>query len=186
MGQQRPVQQNRDADARIRKFQGVGRQCLVKTPVYNTSVPKSPTKEQDWMQIWVQYDTEQDWTDEVVLQYFVLAKRVEQGRELFSLYRKVVKYPDVPKGRGHAGTVFLRPNTLRRYGEVVAAAVELSINGEVVDFRSEAGMKLPSERWWSDPAVTGSAAVTVRDGYLLDRSETPFRFVNIDDFEASR
>lgn len=168
---------------RVKKFVGVGRSSLVKTPVYSTSAPRSVTREQDWAQIWVQYDTAPLWLDEVVFQYHVLAKRVEDKKELFSLYRKAVKYADVAQGKGHISTVFLRPNTLKRYGDIVAAAVEISVDGKVVGVQQEASMQLPNE-WWKNPAVTDSPAVTVRDGYLLDRSQTPFALINIDDYEV--
>lgn len=168
---------------RIKKFAGVGRQTVAKTPVYDTSAPRSVTKEKEWAQIWVEYETAPEWIDEIVFSYHVLAKRVEKGKELFSLYRKVVKYADVQKGRSHFSTVFIRPNALERYGEVVASAVEITIDGKLAGGKSETSMTMPAD-WWKNPAVTESAAVTVRPGYLLNRSETPFAFVNVDDYEV--
>lgn len=168
---------------RVKKFTGVGKQTIVKTPSYTTTAPRSPTREKDWAMISVHYETAPLWIDEVLFQYYVLAKRVEDKKELFSLYRKTVKYIDVEQGRSHVSTVFLRPNTLKRYGEVVAAAVEIYIDGKVVDVQQETAMQLPKE-WWKNPAVTESPAVTVREIYLLDRSQTPFMFVNFDDYEV--
>jgi hypothetical protein len=38
--------------------------------------------------------------------------------------------------------------------------------------------------WWKSEKVVKSEAVTARDGYLLSRKESPFVFINIDDYEA--
>jgi hypothetical protein len=116
----------------------------------------------------------------------VLARTKVQGREVFSLYRKTVKYADVEQGRAHMSTVFLRPSALKRYGEVVAAAVVVTVDGKTAAEESEATMPNLPEKWWQNPAVTESAAVTVRDGYLLDRSQTPFAFINVDDYEVTK
>jgi len=184
---QQPVRPAAPVDAalqlRIKKFIGLGKQSLVKTPVYTTTAVRSVTREQDWFRVWVQYETAPEWIDEVVFQYHVLAKMKVDGRDVFSLYRKSVKYIDVEKGREHMSAVFLRPSAIKRYGDVVASAVEISINGQPAAVKFEVGMQLP-DKWWSNAAVTESAAVTVRDGYLLDRRDTPFAFVNVDDYEV--
>ncbi len=168
---------------RIKKIVGTGRQTMVKTPAYTTSVSKSPTREQDWYQFWVQYETAHEWIDEVVFTYHVLAQKKVNGKDAYSLYRKTIKYIDVPQARGHMSTAYLRPNTIKRYGEIVAAAVEVSVNGQPAAEHSEwkATPKTP-EKWWKNPAIVESPAVTVRDGYLLDRSQTPFAFINVDDY----
>jgi hypothetical protein len=168
---------------RVKKFVGIGRQTIIKTPVYDTSAARSVTREKEWTYVWVEYETAPEWIDEIVFQYHVLAKTKVEGKEAFSLYKKSVKYIDVEKGRNHFSTVFLRPNAIKRYGEIVASAVEISINGKAVALKSELGMKLPAD-WWKNAAVTESAAVTVRDGYLLDRAQTPFANVNVDDYEV--
>jgi hypothetical protein len=175
---------------RVKKFLGTGRQCLVKTPTYTTSMPRSSSPEQEWMQIAVQYDTSPEWLDDIVFQYYVLAMRVEQGKQLFSLYRKMVKYSDVAKGRGHWSTVYLRPSTLKRYGDVVASAVEIQIGGKLAatEVSDTGAVKLPSppEKWWLSDAVLQSKDLTVREGYLLNREESPFALINIDDNEVIR
>jgi len=168
---------------RIKKFVGVGRPTIIKTPVYTTSVARSVTREKEWASVWVQYETAPAWIDEIVFKYYVLARRVEKGKELFSLYRTSVKYIDVEKGRAHFSTVFLRPNAIKRYGDIVASAVEITVNGEPAAMKSEKSRNMPAD-WWKNPAVTESAAVTVRAGYLLNRSETPFANVNVDDYEV--
>lgn len=167
----------------VKKFVGMGRVSMIKTPAYSTTAPRSVTIPQEWAQVSVEYETAPEWIDEIAFSYHVLSRRMENGRELFSLYKKVVKYADVEKGRNHISTVFIRPNAIKRYGDIVAIAVEISIDGKPAAVKSEIGMKMPAD-WWKNAAVVESKAVTVRDGYLLDRSQTPFAFVNVDDYEV--
>ncbi len=167
----------------VKKLVWRGRPAIIVTPSYQTSVPRSVVRDGEWARVRVEYDTAPEWIDQITFSYHVLAKRVEKGKELFSLYKKVVTYIDVEKGRSHISTVFIRPNAVERYGDVVAVAVEISIDGAPAAVRSEIGIKMP-EDWWKNAAVIESQAVTVRDGYLLDRSETPFAFVNYDAFEV--
>ena len=153
------------------------------TTVYDTSAGRSITRENSWYQVTLEYDTAAEWLDEVVVKFYVMSKRMVKGREQFSFYEKSVKDVDIAKGRGHFATAYLRPNTVLRYGEVVAAAAEILVNGQAIGDQNDAAMKVP-ESWWKNPQVTGSPAVVKRSGYLLSRAETPFAFVNVDDFEV--
>lgn len=172
---------------KIRKFDGVGRKCLVKTPLYSTTVQKSAMMEQDWMQITTTYETTPEWIDELVFQYHVLAAKKEEGKWKFSLYKKAVKYMDVERGRTHVSTVFLRPTALKRYGEVAASAVEVMVNGTIVDtkFADDRIVPLPADKpWWVNQKVIEHPDLTVREGYLLNRAESPFALINVDDYEV--
>jgi hypothetical protein len=113
-----------------------------------------------------------------------MSKIKVNGVDAFSFYQKSVKYVDIEKGRAHMSTVFLRPSAVKRYGKVIASAVEIFIDGDKVAEKSVSSLKVLPEKWWTNAQVTESAAVTSRDGYLLDRSETPFAFVNVDDYEV--
>jgi hypothetical protein len=171
---------------KIRKFEGIGKKCLVKTPLFTTTVQRSAATEQDWMQISTTYQTTAEWVDELVFQYYVLAAKKEEGKLKFTLYKKAVKYMDVEKGHAHVSTVFLRPTALKRYGEVIASAVEIMSNGAVVESKSadERVVPLPADKWWTNPAVVEHKDLTVREGYLLNRAESPFNLINIDDYEV--
>jgi hypothetical protein len=174
---------------RIRKLLGVGRQGLEKTPEYKTSVPRGVKPVGDWAQIMVTYDTASKWIDELVFQYYVLTMTSEDGKKAYSMFKTTARYADIEKGRDHMGTVYLRPNTVKRYGFVVAVGVEISFEGKVVASKSETDPELGSmeEKWWAeDSKVMKSPNVTTRDGYLLERSQTPFALVNIDDYEVSK
>jgi hypothetical protein len=96
-----------------------------------------------------------------------------------------VKYIDIEKGREHLSSVYLRPSTLKRYGAVVASAVEISYEGRVVAEKAESEIPM-LDRWWTKSEVIENKDVTVRDGYLLDKAQTPFALVNVDDYEVSK
>lgn len=172
---------------RIRKFAGAGRQTMEKTPEYKHTASRGIKPAGDWAQVTVTYDTTPEWIDELVFQYYVLTLKVEDGKKAFSFFKTTVKYADIERGREHLSSVYLRPATLKRYGSVVASAVEISFEGKPVCERTDVDpeVKLP-ERWWTKSEVVESKTVTTRDGYLLDRSQTPFAFVNIDDYEVSK
>jgi hypothetical protein len=177
--------QPRSDVVRIRRLTGVGRQYLVKTPVYRTNQSASTKRVGEWAQITVTYDTQPEWIDELVIQYHALTLDKDKGGNAYSLYRKVVRYADVERDRNHMGTAFLHPRTLARYGDVVAVAVEISVEGKLTATEAETdpGVRLPAE-WWRNPVVLQSKNVEIRDGYLLSRPDTPFAFVNVDDYEV--
>ena len=130
----------------------------------------------------VTYDTYPEWIDELTFQYFALAKRKEEGKRQYSLFKTVVRYADIQKGRSHFSTAYLHPKALERYGSLAAVAFEIVHEGKVIAEESDEDVKLP-ETWWKNPLVTESQEVTVHDGYLLDRSQSPFALINIDDYE---
>lgn len=175
---------------RIRRLQGVGKQYLVKTPEYRTTFPSGTKRPQDWAEIKVEFDTAPEWIDEMAVQYYVLTATKDakdKTKTLYSFYKTTARYVDVEQGSGHAGTVYLPPNAIKRYGLPVAVAVEITIGNEIVAEASEADktLRLPAN-WWKDPNVLGSENVTIRSEYLLPRRQSPFAFVNIDDYEVER
>ena len=42
------------------------------------------------------------------------------------------------------------------------------------------------EKWWGNKQITDHPTVRKRDGYLIERSKSPFALVDIDSYEASR
>ncbi|MFU8780446.1 MAG: hypothetical protein ACNA71_05410 [Kiritimatiellia bacterium] len=176
---------------RVRSFTGVGPRSIVKTPVYNTTAERGARSPQDWQHIVLQYDVMVPWIDEMTVQFFVLGmiRDPETGGNLYSLFRKNIRYVDLEGGRDRSrrAEAFLRPAGLRRFGRVVATAAIVTINGQVVatpeDSDRSAGLP---ESWWENPLVINSPALTVREGYLLDRNETPWAVINYDDAEFIR
>lgn len=170
---------------RIRRLEGVGRRGLVKTPEYQTNMTRSHKPPREWRRVLVEYETYPEWIDTLTFEYHVLAMQEEEGENRYSLYRTTVRYADIAEGRDHLSTVFLHPRAVERYGEVVAVAVQVNRDGTLVAEQAETDMDLP-ENWWKNPAVTESDKVQLRDGYLLDRSKTPFALINVDDYEVIR
>lgn len=172
---------------KIRKFVGVGQQTRVKTPVYSTNARGSTKQGRMWARVTLIYDTAPEWIDELTFQYYVLSSIKKKGRTHYSLFKQIVKYTDIERGRNHMSTVFLSPRALKRYGSPEAVAVEISREGNVIERASEIahGSKIPKRgEWWKNPKVVDSDAVTERDGYLLDRAHSPFALINIDDYEV--
>jgi hypothetical protein len=127
----------------------------------------------------IQYDTEAEWTDEVTFQYYVLMKG-RSGAE-YTLLKGVVTYVDVERGRAHQGVAYVRPAALARFGEIIGVAVEAVVKGEVKSVMSDgrlgANKPLPPD-WWKNPKFSP------KDGYIVDKSKTPFMLINFDNYEA--
>ncbi len=168
---------------RIRRLDGLGRRARVTTPVYTSSIARTATRPAEWLELRVTYDTAPEWIDELIIEYFVLMTHVVERRNVYSLFRKTVRYMDVEQGRGRQGTAYLLPSALKRFGNVAAVAVEMSHDGRVAAAEFENDVQLP-ERWWRNPLVLESQDLTVREGYLLNRAESPWAYVNIDDYEV--
>lgn len=173
---------------KIKRLEGVGRSNVVRTPEYRNTHPGGTKPAQDWVEIKTTFDTGPEWIDEVVFQYYVLTENRKESKAPFSFYQATVKYGDVEKGRNHLSTMYIGPAAIKRFGYPVAIGVEVSVNGKIVDSKAE---KDPSfgrlgDQWWNDQAVTGKETVATRQGYLLNRKESPFSLVNIDDHEVIR
>jgi len=134
-----------------------------------------------WAELSVQFDTVPDWIDEVTFQFYALLK--SKGSGDYTLLKGNLTYIDVARGRGHLGVAYVRPSALARYGEggIVGVAVEALVKGEVVSTLSEgklgAGKPLPQE-WWQNKNLVP------KEGYIVEKSKTPFALVNFDDYEA--
>ncbi len=164
------------ADLKIRELTGIGPRSLIRSPDAGSSKRSSS---REWAELTIQYDTEAEWTDEVSFQFYVLLKS-RNGTE-YTLLKGVVTYVDVERGRAHQGVAFVRPAALARFGEITGVAVEAVVKGEVKsvlsDGRLAANKPLPSD-WWKNPKFTP------KEGYIVDKSKTPFILVNFDSYEA--
>jgi hypothetical protein len=166
---------------RVKKFYALDKNTYVKSPKYDPTQQPSAGREKEWMQFSVVYDTSDDWIDSVVFQYYVLSEKMVEGKKRYSLFKKTVKYIDIAKGRAHISDVYLHPRVVERYGKVVAAGFEALIDGKEVGKDSKVeGINLTGD-WWTK--IADDDKVTIRDGYLLDRSESPFAMSNIDEYE---
>lgn len=168
----------------IENLEGIGRRDRVETPRYRTQVPEQRATGNEWCVITTTYSTAPEWIDELSFQYFALLVRETRGEPpVYSLFRGSVTYMEIASGRNKQSTAFLRPNTLKRYGDVIGVAVEISHEGNVIATESRearGSVAEGQEEWWRNPNLSP------RDGYVLNRSETPFAFVNYDRYETIR
>jgi len=170
----------------IRDLSGIRTRDRANTPVYGGSMAGSSAVPREWGVIRVEYDSYPEWIDALTIEYHVLSLKTEKGQRLYSYYKRTVRYRDIARGRKHSAVVYLMPPALLRYGDPVAVTVEFTYGGELVATQGEmeASMKktLP-EDWHKKKEVLNSAAVTARHDYLINREDSPFAFVNMDDYE---
>jgi len=180
------------ASIRIRDFAKPNKVTVARAPEYsaNPSTPrKSRSKPREWVLFEVGYETAPEWIDEVEFIYSVMTESKDaEGKKTYSLFQTSVRYTDVIRGE-HQSCVALHPNAILRYGlengptrGVAAVALEILIDGKPVTSRSEVNMNLP-EDWWKNPTVLNNSSLVKRDGYLMDRSKSPFALINSDDYE---
>lgn len=122
--------------------------------------------------ITVTYDNQNDWVDELEFRYFVAV--FNQQTKTYLLLNDKSTYVDINKG-SHANTVFFSPNTLKRYGEVRQAAVEIHVDNTLIAAASTTNSGTP---WWR------TANVKNVSGKLLNREQTPFRFIAADQYDT--
>ena len=161
---------------RIRQFTGNGPRGLIKIP---DVFPRGRTPARDWAEMQVLFDSESEWIDELVFVYYALLHDRATGE--FTFLKGQVTHVDVARGAKHMSSAYIRPNTLARYGEVVAVAVEVLAGGDVVAAQSEG--KLPKAQplpadWWK------TTKLVPKEGLVLAKPQTPFAYVGYDDYEA--
>jgi len=179
---------------------------------YKNVLQSAPKTMSEWQLVIVNYDTAPEWMDRIVVNYHVLllndkkgyggdpakaspkvpakaeAKESEDKEPPYTLLEGTVYYVDVKKGQGHLSAMFIRPNTIERYGAPVAVGIEIVAGGETVVKNEYSPMsKISSEakqmgKWWTVAAKSG--AVSVRTDCLFNRSQTPFVLVNYQEEEA--
>jgi hypothetical protein len=178
---------------RITGIEWRGANASVREPQYEYRDGKRATSGKNtpqWLVITTTYDTGTNWIDSLSVTYHVLLP-AEQGAARndgqFLLCESTVVYLDVKGELGHKSTMYLRPNTIERYGEPVAVGVEISFGGERVskcDFAPACSLTKEarqSGKWWE--AIRGSRRVVSKDGCLLNRAQTPFALTDFSDEE---
>jgi len=174
--QARVKAEGKGGEIRIRTLSGIGPRSVIKSPDTNGSYNRNGPRE--WIEMSVQFDTEPEWIDELAFQYYALLRDAKGD---YTLLKGTVVYVDVARGRGHMGVAYIRPAGLTRFGTVVAVAVEAVVRGETVATKSEgklSGSKSLPPEWWKN------VKVAPREGYIQDKSKTPFSWINFDDYEA--
>ncbi|MBN1675989.1 MAG: hypothetical protein JXR37_33405 [Kiritimatiellae bacterium] len=162
--------QSRSENLRIRRIQ----QELVKAPVYSSNYTGGSSSPK-WFQVTVEYETAPEWIDQLEFRYWVLVRGAAANNP-FTMFTADVTYLDIARGK-HVSTMFMKPNTLARYGEVEGVAVEISYQGNLVAQEAEPKPKRGA-RWWRE------SPVAPKTSYLLNRGETPFAFIDVNSYET--
>ena len=153
---------------RIRKMAPVP---ATKTPIYQASVrTQASARSLDWWRVMVEYETAPEWIDELEFTYYAYLED-QSNKNAPVMFRGTVTYVNIPKGR-HFSDMFLHPNVVARMGAVKQIAVVVKAKGATVAMESTA----TRANWWD-----GFSPV---DGVMMNRSQTPFAFVDFDTYEA--
>jgi hypothetical protein len=184
----KPEREDQSDNLYLRRLEGVGEEGLVKPPEYTfRNVSKVSTRAKEWGRVRLTYSTMPEWADEIQVDYHVLLKSSEREREdkpPFMLLEGNITYIDVEKGE-HVSEAFLHPNTIERYGEIVAVAAEMRYEGENVMLSENSKTKAPVKgKWWVE--LRDNPKVISRDGYVLNRNHTPFVLANHSAYEPIR
>lgn len=147
----------------------------VRSPDYSTSANEANITPGEWTRVLVRFDTDADWTDQLEMRFYIAVKNQKTGD--YTMFTGSFVYSDIPKGRGHQVAVYLRPRTTERYGAATQAAVEVVLKGEIVDSGSSPES---TKQWWR------TATVRSVEGYVLDRSQTPFAYIATDNYELPK
>ena len=176
---QQPVSRSASSLLRVRSLM----HDVVLTPEYAVSVRGSVRKDgrSRWLRLSTEYETAEKWTDEVTFTYYVMLEGSEgdlpkDATSPFTMFSGSVTYVTLAEGK-HQSTMFLDPQTFLRFGKPKAIAVEVSVNGQKVGEAGEPQNTVAS-KWWSS-----KTAHTVP---LLNREESPWRFVEIETHETIR
>jgi len=118
-----------------------------------------------WGVVEAVYGSKPDWADDVTLKYFVLIKGRSSGEPV--MLTGSITYINVEKGPNHVSSIFITPQTIRRYGEIVKIRAELWYNGILQD-AMEWPKKKSKTQWWTRVAPI--------PGSLFNRYYTPFEY----------
>lgn len=168
---------------RVRRMPRLGRQMLERTPAFDVRGASAVRRPREWAHIQIELETAPEWIDELTFTYYVMT---QLGNETaFSLFETTVRYGDIPRGQ-HLSSVLLMPAAVERFGLPIALGLEISHEGEVIARESASSLSAVEGEWWRNERIVDSPNVTRRDGYLLDRTQTPFALVNWDDYLVVR
>jgi len=151
----------------------------IKAPDYSSNANEATLIPTPWARVLVKFDvnTEAEWLDQLEMKFYVLVKSQKTG--VYTVLTGAFVYAEVPRGRNHQVAVYLRPRTVERFGVPEQAGVEINLRGETAAVGSAPG----SSRWWQNPQV---ANLKSQEGYILDRSQSPFALIAPDNYEILR
>ena len=148
---------------------------FVQTPEYQVVPPVRLSKPQKWMQVEVTFDAKPEVTDELTFTYYILfAKRLFVGK---------ISHVSIQKGQGLHSVAYIAPRTIAQIlnGKQLNAS-ELENVSVTITMPSMAAVlstkswKTSKGEWWSN--------LKQEEGFVLNRSQTPFAPLAWDYYEA--
>ena len=170
---------------RIRKVTELGRDMFQRAPSMGNRSPK----QKDWGVLDVTFDSAPEWIDEMTVTFTVMLqnKKAKQGEPVFSLLTLTSEYRDIAQGRDRKAGVVILPVAMERHGQPIGIGVQFFRDGQLIAESGVGAESLSSkEKWWGNKQITDHPTVRKREGYLIERSKSPFALVDIDSYEASR
>jgi len=170
----------------IKELKGLGSESLLETPNYNTTQSKGARVVRKWIQISAEIDVSgkrDEWVEGVACTFYALLQNKEKGE--WTMLSLPIDYYDAKGGSKSMLAAYLLPGATDRCGDLVAIGAELTVGGEAVASEGASKESL-GDKWWANPKVVDSPKVTRKEGLLLKRQDTPFAFVNPDDFEIEK
>ena len=156
----------------------------VRTPIFQSSSNPQAASEYEWLQVYVEYETEgarRGWADEVTIAWSLL---VRPGSTKPILLQSTATYVDVADGKHHA-VMYVRPGFIRRYCDTkspnkshFAAYVEIAAEGKNLA-REEYSRSAQPKNWWR----AKESDVRLIEGELLSPDDTPFAALDYDFYE---
>lgn len=148
---------------------------FVTTPEYQVNPPAKQVRGQKWMVIEVSFDAKPDFTDALEFNYYVLfAKRLFVGH---------ITHVSIQKGRELHSVAYLSPKAIAQILEGRQPTASDLENVSVTI--GKPGISAPiSAKSWKPSNGDWWASMKQEDGFVLNKSETPFAPLAWDYYEA--
>jgi len=143
-------------------------------------------KAQQWVRIEVTFDAVADFTDELTFNYYVLySDRPSPDR----LFVGRVNHVNIAKGPGLHSAMFISPKTLQRIAQRSSTKTFVPTNFPITQVTvtiTKPGVTAPIAIGSLKPGAQGEWWSTIKqeEGFLLNKSETPFASLHWDYYEA--
>jgi hypothetical protein len=154
--------------------------AFIDTPDYQVSgTPKKAYKPAKWMEVEVDFDAKPDFTDELVLNYYIAVSAHPAARLLVGS----VTHVNIQKGADLHSVMYVSPKTMSRIlgghpvtnASIANVAVTISKPGVQMPV-AEKSFKPMQANWW--------ATMKQETGFVMNKSETPFAPLFWDRYEA--
>lgn len=148
---------------------------FVDTPAYTVSPPARQVRAKKWMQIEVSFDSKADFTEELVFNYYIyFTKRLFVGR---------VHHVTIQKGRDLHSVAYMSPNAIADIlrGKQLSPADVENVSVTI----TKPGIAAPiSAKSWKPSTGEWWATMKQEEGFVVDKSQTPFAPLAWDYYEA--